>query len=386
MNREEAPLHPLRRARLSLDRPLTQVQLADLVGISKSTIERAESGKAIRVDNIQLLCAYLKKDAHELGLLPVSAPGKPRQEAIVSVRQSRGATPDATSGTCSSDSRTDALPQVRPSEIEDIVNRHDFIYNAVRAGGALLFTAPDGLLHTKLVDRFNRALKKPSTIDTVTLNERKATAQSYRRFYEGGSVASPYLLEATTGHFKLVVQFLQGSLLPSTRSALSAIASETAQLAGRLSADVHLYDQAQAHYNLALVTAQEANNDTLYATGLEYIGWFMKATNRPEEAIVYLEETQRIAIQCDAFSLLCWSAAEQAEAHADVAMQSNAQQPDDRDCLRSLETVNRFVERIQPAEENFGLSFDASRQAAYHGSCYMRLQRPCSLDSPCLNQ
>ncbi len=91
---------------------------------------------------------------------------------------------------------------------------------------------------------------------------------------------------------------------------------------------------------------------------------------------MYFEEAKHIAARCDAFSLLCFLAGEQAEAHADVAVQRNAEQPDDRDCLRTLETMNVWVERIHPEEETFGTFFDASRQAAYQGSCYMRLKRP----------
>ncbi|MBV9690554.1 MAG: helix-turn-helix transcriptional regulator [Ktedonobacteraceae bacterium] len=129
MKRKDAPLHPLRQARLSLARPLTQVQLAELVGIGKSTIERAESGKPLRVDNIQLLCAYFDKDPQELGLLPMFAEAKPRQEAAaaLSVQQSTGVTPDASSGTPRSWNRTDGLQRVYPREIEDFVNRHEFL-------------------------------------------------------------------------------------------------------------------------------------------------------------------------------------------------------------------------------------------------------------------
>jgi tetratricopeptide (TPR) repeat protein len=256
------------------------------------------------------------------------------------------------------------------------VKRHEFVDNAVRIGGVLLFAAPDDLLHAELANRLNRALKKPSTLDAVTLSGLKSTTQSYGRLFACGSVTSPALLEATVGHFKLVEQFLQGSLLPSMRTTLSVIASETVQLAASLSSHMHLYDQAQGYYNLALVMAQEANNDVLYATALGRVGWLMSAINRFEEAMVYLEEAQRIAIHCDAFPLLCWSAAGKAEVDAELAVQMNAEQPDDRNCLRALETVNTFVGRIQPAEETFGILFDASRQVAYHGSCYMRLKQP----------
>jgi len=377
MRKKDAPLHPLRQARLSLPRPLTQVQLAELVGIGISTVERAESGKPIRVDNIQLLCAFFDKDAQELGLLPRYGEGTPSQEATgaLSAQPSTGSPPQANSGTASSESSTEGPQQVRPREIEDFVNRHEFLHSAVRVGGAIFF-APNELMHPELVDRFSNALKKPSSLDSETLHILKATTRGYWQLLIGGSVAYPYLFEAASGHLKMVVHLLKGSLLPSTRSALSAIASETTQLAGRLLGNMHLYDQAQSHYDLALVTGQEANNDTLYATALGYIGWLMNLTSHPGEAIVYLEEAKHIATHGNAYTLLCFLAAEQAEAHADIAVQVNTEQPDDHDCLRSLEAVNTFVERIQPEEETFGLFFDASRQAAYHGSCYMRLKQP----------
>jgi tetratricopeptide (TPR) repeat protein len=256
------------------------------------------------------------------------------------------------------------------------VKRHEFVDNAVRIGGVLLFAAPDDLLHAELVDRFSTALKKPSSLDAETLRLLKATTSGYWQLLIRGSVAYPSLLEAASGHLRMVVHLLKGSLLPSTRTALSTIASETAQLVGRLLGNMRLYEQAQAHYELALVTGQEANNDSLYATALGRIGWLINLTSHPEEAMVYLEEAQRIAVHCDAFPLLCWSAAGKAEVGAELAVQMNAEQPDDRNCLRALETVDRFVERIHPEEETFGTFFDASRQAAYQGSCYMRLKRP----------
>ncbi|MBV9689831.1 MAG: helix-turn-helix transcriptional regulator [Ktedonobacteraceae bacterium] len=378
MSGKETPLHPLRRARLSLPRPLTQVQLADFAGVSLSTVERAESGKPIRVDCIQRLCDHFGKDAQELGLQAVYAKPKPRQGVAValSAQQSTGVTLDASSGTQSSQSSTHALRQVRSREIEDVVNRYEFLHNAVRVGGVLLFTTNDESLHAELVDRFSSALQKPSSLDAETLHALKATTQNYRHLFARGSAALPSLFEAAAGHFKLVVQFLKGSLLPSTRTALSAIASETAQFTGWLSADMHLYEQAKAYFDLAVVTAQEANNDALYANQLGCIGWLMSVTSRPDEALVYLEEAQHVVTRCSAYTLVCWSAAEQAEVHADVAVQTNAEQPDDRNCLKSLETMNSYVERIHPEEETFGTFFDSSRPIAYQGSCYMRLKRP----------
>jgi tetratricopeptide (TPR) repeat protein len=232
------------------------------------------------------------------------------------------------------------------------------------------------VLHSDVMERLARVRTKPSSLDAETLQPFKATTQSYRFLFVRGLVATPCLLEPVTEHFNLVVQLLKGSLLPSTRTALSAIASETAQFTGHLALDMDLDEQAQGYHNLALVIAEEANNDALFATVLGRVGWLKNLTGHPEEAIVYLEEAQRIALQRDVYTLVCWLAAKQTEAHADQAVRLNAEQPDDRDCLRALEMAQTFAERIQPGEETFGLRFNSSRLAAYQGSCYMRLQRP----------
>lgn len=50
----------------------TQQQLADFALVSLSTVERAEGGGSIRIDNIQRLCECLGKNSEELGLFQVS--------------------------------------------------------------------------------------------------------------------------------------------------------------------------------------------------------------------------------------------------------------------------------------------------------------------------
>ena len=46
-----------------------QQQLADFAGVSLSTIERAERGEPIRVDNLERLCTCLRKTPEQLGLI-----------------------------------------------------------------------------------------------------------------------------------------------------------------------------------------------------------------------------------------------------------------------------------------------------------------------------
>lgn len=63
-------MHPLRRARKTHNnRMLTQEKLADLTGLSKSTIERAERGEPVSGYTQQQLCSFFEKTAQELGLV-----------------------------------------------------------------------------------------------------------------------------------------------------------------------------------------------------------------------------------------------------------------------------------------------------------------------------
>ena len=57
----------LRTARQS--RGWNQQQLADFAGVSLSTIERAERGEPIRVDNLERVCTCLQKTPEQLGLI-----------------------------------------------------------------------------------------------------------------------------------------------------------------------------------------------------------------------------------------------------------------------------------------------------------------------------
>lgn len=69
----------LRLARQS--RGWNQQQLADLAGVSLSTIERAERGEDVRVDTIERLCACFEKTPLQLGLLQRERQGISRREA-----------------------------------------------------------------------------------------------------------------------------------------------------------------------------------------------------------------------------------------------------------------------------------------------------------------
>ena len=69
----------LRAARLQ--NRWSQQQLADFAEVSLSTIERAERGEPIRVDNIQRLCTCLQQTPEQLGLFQTEDQSVNRRQA-----------------------------------------------------------------------------------------------------------------------------------------------------------------------------------------------------------------------------------------------------------------------------------------------------------------
>src|SRR5437588_10177237 len=208
-----------------------------------------------------------------------------------------------------------------------------------------------------------------------TLRGLKSTTEYYWQLRVSGSIASPDLLDAVLGQHRIATQLLQGSLSPTSRTFLCAVASETALLAGvLLSVDMYKHDEGQSYYQTALVIAQHANNDALYAANLGRMGSFAATAGKPKEACSLLQEAQRLVTRSNAFTLRAWLAAEEAEVQADIAAQETMQNT--RACFEALERAAMFASRIGSEEDTFGMYFDASRIPAYRGSCNMRLQQP----------
>lgn len=225
------------------------------------------------------------------------------------------------------------------------------------------------------LERLIVALKKPSSIDAVTLNGLQNATESYWQLRVRGFLATPDLLDTVLRHYRTITQLLQGSHLPSTRTHLSATASQTALLVGMLlSTDMHKHDQAKIYYETALTIAQQANNDALYAACLGRMSSVAAATDKPKEARSLLQEAQCLVPQSDTFTLRAWLAAEEAEIQATIAAQENIQNTST--CFKVLENAEVLANQISSGEDTFGMYFDISRIPAYRGSCAIRLHRP----------
>jgi transcriptional regulator with XRE-family HTH domain/predicted negative regulator of RcsB-dependent stress response len=253
------------------------------------------------------------------------------------------------------------------TESDEQMKRRELIKRIGYTTGALLIS-PQVVLNSDDLERLSKVLMNPSIIDSETILGLKKTTENYWQLRIRGSVTSPTLLTTAIEHLEVIKRLLQGSLLPTMRTQLCAIASETMQLTGRLLVDKRKYDAAQTDYKEALYIAQQSNNDALYIAGLTRLATVLVADGRPQEALPALQAADLAATHCNIFTLRAWLAAETAETQADSQYTDS--------CNKALEQAARYIGQIQPGEYAYGESFDESRLFAYQGACYMRLHKP----------
>jgi len=111
------------------------------------------------------------------------------------------------------------------------------------------------------LERLARALTKPVTLDETALLVLEKRVQDCWRFRPDiVGIISSNLLQVVLEHLQQITVFLAGSLFPSTRTRLCALACELAQIAGWTLYEMRAFSQAQAYYEMALVAAHEAEN------------------------------------------------------------------------------------------------------------------------------
>ncbi len=395
----------------------SQNKLAQLIGADSTMISRWETGER-RPDHEyqETLCNLFKKDAVELGFIKKLDSAEPSTEALESGETTHIPFQEGTSqilvsnsishiialpphdrtqviqvsipGTSpvtiqvypylSGDTETDstksgiigerqpASPSYAQAESDNEMDRRQ-ILKAMTAGATFLITQE--FFNTETWDRLSKSLtKKPSNVDYALVEGLKNTIDSYWALRLLGSISFLELLNSVTGHLQIILRLLQNPHPLAISIGLYSAASEAAQLAGVLMFDMGHYNSAKSSYQFSLDIAREANDSSLSAAALGRISIISATQNNPAEALLFLEEAQHLAKQCNAFTLLSWLTAEKAEAYAQLQKQ--------KACFLALEQGKNVADQIQAEEDTYGVGFNHSRLLAYEGACYMRLRQP----------
>jgi tetratricopeptide (TPR) repeat protein len=224
--------------------------------------------------------------------------------------------------------------------------------------------------HAEVGDRLAWALEQPSRIDLATTADMEAITAAHRRSYRQLSVQT--LLPQTMGQFEAVTELLQRSQPIALRQRLIATAGQTAMLAGVLEfMDLYDFRVGQRHLDLAMTAAREAEARELGAFILGCMSFHARYSGKRTEAVTLIDQARDAARVVGGPLTQGWLAAVAAEVHA-VAGEANAS-------LHALEQATHALERADEDEESAWIgvgTFNQAKLAAYHGVCYLQLDRP----------
>jgi transcriptional regulator with XRE-family HTH domain/tetratricopeptide (TPR) repeat protein len=406
-----APNSKTPQNRLRFERELrgwSQEDLAEKVGTTQKIVSRWERGESTPLPYYrQKLCKFFGKNAAELGLIDqeetYQIPDLPTEERanegpdtsqiapplqhidthqdedqplqlfipnytphIVTIHIHQQA-PISTSALSDEhaiiDSRmTTTLEHRHPGEIEEIVNRREFGQRAWRIGSAAFFA-----YHGELLERFLRALKKPSTVDGTMLIYLERHTENYWYDRHTVALASHHLIEYVLEHFLKVTSLLEEPLLPTVRTRLCSIAGGIALLVGELLFDMRCYAQARKYYTVAVEAAQEADNQALQAVSWGRMSFTWTYEGNPQAALVCVQTARHVGGQSINATTRAWLAAVEAEIQANLHERNST--------LKALDEAENVEQRDRP-QDCYWIHFDPSLSAGYRGVSLLRLYRP----------
>lgn len=148
----------------------------------------------------------------------------------------------------------------------------------VGAGGALA----DTVLDKEATARISRSTAHPSRVDRGTVDALAGVLAVYRRLDD--AVAPSSVIPAAMAQLREVTRLLRAARGPY-RDDLAAVASEWAQFAGWLLAQVRRDGEAVGLLGDALELADEIGDGTLAAQALNFRGYIARQQNRPHGVV-----------------------------------------------------------------------------------------------------
>lgn len=115
----------------------------------------------------------------------------------------------------------------------------------------------------------------------------------------------------------------------------------------------------------SIQAAQRTFNDKLRAVGLGRMGQVLLYRNQFQEALVYLQEAQRLVITDT--RIKCWLAVVTAEVYARIKQSTS--------CFQNFDIARNF-EKSLLGEDYYSTGFNEARLESYAGVCYMHLEMP----------
>jgi transcriptional regulator with XRE-family HTH domain len=244
------------------------------------------------------------------------------------------------------------------------LSRRAALINILKAAGIAVAAAP--LLEAEPWERLERALKKPSSIDTATLDHLALLAEQTWQFIpEVAGAVSRHSLNYVLEHLHTVTDLLEGSHPTPVYRQLCCIAAELALVAGVILAAMKNYPSARHYYDVSTHAARESGAPALEAIGLARKSFTLTYSDQVEQALPLVQEAFRLSPPDSTERY--WIAAILAEVHANMG-QANAS-------FRALKQAKPITNYVRP-EDPYRTAFDRFLLAGYESVCLLRLKRP----------
>jgi transcriptional regulator with XRE-family HTH domain len=357
----------------------SQQRVAEEIGTLAKNVGRWERGESIPDTYYQeMLCSLFGMNTVELGFLETL---NLSQSSLSSTQQNVSAGIEANASSQTNNALriilldkngniqpVETSPQILvvSSHMHDEMRRNDMErrdFLKLAAGATILSTTSNA--SDELLDRFFRALKKPSTLDTSSLLYLEKRTEGYWQDRHGAVLAASDLFSYVMEHFNRIVALLESVQSPATRMRMCTAASWTALLVGELLMDMSHYPQARKYHEAAITAAQEAGNTALQAVawGRKSLGWIYSKDMK--EALSCIQQARLIANTNANTTIRAWLAAIEAEIQASL---SNAHA-----CLTALDEAERFEDQNSSSEDSYMIVFDQALLRGYQGTSFRRL-------------
>jgi hypothetical protein len=145
-----------------------------------------------------------------------------------------------------------------------------------------------------------KTLNKPAYLEKSVIDDLSIITEKYWQLSVHTSLP---LLNAVSGHLQTITQLLYEGQSAHLHCLLCTLASETAQILGKILFDLCEPNLAWAYYSLSLKAAEEAKHTELWSVGIGRIALLLAANGRPQEALSILQEAQQNPSKIISFSL-----------------------------------------------------------------------------------
>ena len=256
--------------------------------------------------------------------------------------------------------------------------RRKLLQDAVGITGATLVTPPYALLHLEQLERIVHTLKRPTMIDTTTLDHlERITRDQWSLFASSTGSARQNVIYSVSGHFQTIVQLLNAPQPEQVQQRLGSLASDTMQIMGEILFDRKQGATADKYYALAQDVAESAQTPILQAVLLGRRSFIPLYDDDPDQALPLLNQALHLLDDTGPDTIRAWLWAVKAEVYASIGNADLCQDALDQAELFTARGTYNDIPLPFTGEAAYA-GFDTSRLLGYKGVCYRRLKNPAA--------